>query len=97
LTAVSRKGEWIANCMPDRVARISSASVYLLQVGPPRPNQMQRQEDLENQGMVGLYRMGEKSAEETQADQTAYLEESEFAPAPGILRVFFDTAAGGAS
>jgi hypothetical protein len=94
---VSRKGEWIANCMPDRVARISSASVYLLRVGPPRPNQMQRLEDLENQGMVGLYRLGKKSNEETQAGQASYLQESEFAPAPGVLRIFFDTATGGAS
>ena len=92
---MSRKGEWIANCMPDRVARISSASVYLLRVGPPVPNQMQRLEDLEDQGMVGLYRMGKKSTEETQVGQASYLQESEFAPAPGVLRVFFDTAAGG--
>ena len=90
---MSHQGEWIANCMPDRVARISAASVFLLQVGPPKPNQMQRQEDLEQQGMVGLYRMGKKSEQEAQAGQTSYLSQSDFSPSPGILRIFFETAA----
>ena len=90
---MSHQGEWIANCMPDRVARISAASVFLLQVGPPKPNQMQKQEDLEGIGMVGLYRTGKKTQQEAQAGQESYLRESDFAPTPGVMRVFFDTAA----
>ncbi len=90
---MSHQGEWIANCMPDRVARISAASVFLLQVGPPKPNQMQRQEDLEGKGMVGLYRMGKKNEQEARAGQKSYLSESDFTPAPGVLRIFFDTTA----
>jgi len=85
---VSRKGEWIANCLPDRVERISAASVYLLQVGPPRPNQLQNLDDLVEQGMVGLYRVGKKNHDQVRHGQTRYLEESPFAPVPGVLKEF---------
>ena len=58
---LSRQGEWIANCKPDRVDRIQAASVFLLKVGPPQPNQLQTKQDLEERGLVGLYRIGEKT------------------------------------
>lgn len=94
---MATKGEWIANCLPDRVARISSASVYRLRVGPPVPNQMQCYEDLVEQGMVGLYRMGKKAQGKVQAEQQKYLDESEFKPSLGMLLDFLGpTPEGGA-
>lgn len=91
---MSHKGEWIANCLPDRVDRISAASIYLLQVGPPRPNQLQTLEDLLEQGMVGLYRVGKKHASEAAAGQEEYLRNSPFTPSPGILKDFLDSLGG---
>lgn len=85
---MSHKGDWIANCLPDRVERISSASVYLLKVGPPKPNQLQNMEDLLEQGMVGLYRIGKKADDDVQRGQAEYLESSPFAPSPGVLKGF---------
>ncbi len=92
---MSQKGEWIANCLPDRVERISAASVYLLRVGPPRPNQLQNMEDLVEQGMVGLYRVGKKPEEEVRQGQRQYLESSPFAPSPGVLKGFLGPIGGG--
>ncbi len=83
---MSQSGEWIANCRPDRVTRISAASVYLLQVGPPRPNQMQTMDGLLAEGIVGLYRVGKKESQNIQADQQEYLAQSEFLPSPDSLR-----------
>ena len=60
---MSHSGEWIANCLPERVERISAASVYRLKVGPPRPNQLQTMDDLEEKGLVGLYRLEAKNPE----------------------------------
>jgi len=85
---VSHKGDWIANCLHDRVERISAASVFLLRVGPPRPNQLQNMDDLVEQGMVGLYRVGKKTDEDTRRGQENYLESSPFAPSPGVLKGF---------
>lgn len=92
---VSHKGDWIANCLPDRVERISAASVYLLRVGPPRPNQLQNLEDLEEQGMVGLYRVGKKPDDDVRQGQRSYLDSSPFAPSPGVLKGFLGPLAGG--
>lgn len=83
---MAQRGEWIANCRPERVQRISSASVFLLQVGPPRPNQLQTREGLESDGYVGLYRIGKKDDPAARADQERYLSESEFLPSPESLR-----------
>lgn len=83
---MSNKGEWIANCRPERVSRISSASIYLLRVGPPRPNQMQTREGLEADGFVGLYKVGRKEDEAARLDQHDYLEQSDFLPTPETLR-----------
>jgi hypothetical protein len=83
---LSQRGEWIANCRPERVQRISSASIFLLRVGPPRPNQLQTQEGLESDGMVGLYRVGKKDQELARSDQEQYLNQSEFLPSPEALR-----------
>ncbi len=83
---MSRRGEWIANCMPSRVERIRSASVFKLQVGPPVPNQLQTQEDLEARGMVGLYRLDKKSEQETRQDQKRYLDQNRFMPSPRVIR-----------
>ncbi len=87
---MSTKGEWIANCLPDRVDRISAASVYLLRVGPPRPNQMQNLEDLHEKGVVGLYRFGKKSREDAARSQHEYLQNSDFTPTPSMLFSFLD-------
>jgi len=87
--ALSRQGEWIANCLPERVDRIRAASVFLLNVGPPQPNQMQTQEDLEERGLVGLYRVGEKSAQQIRAGQESYLKASDFMPTPAVLLSFW--------
>ncbi len=83
---MSQRGEWIANCKPERVQRICSASVFMLRVGPPRPNQLQTTEGLESEGIVGLYRMGKKDDQEARADQERYLAQSEFLPSPEALR-----------
>ncbi len=83
---MSAWGEWIANCKPDRVDRIRSASVFRLQVGPPRPNQFQTMEGLLSEGIVGLYREGKKGEIETRTDQARYLAESDFVPSPEALR-----------
>ena len=91
---MSRKGDWIANCLPDRVERISAASVYLLRVGPPKPNQLQNMDDLLEQGMVGLYRMGEKEEEEVREGQALYLKSSPFAPSPGTLKGYLGPMSG---
>jgi len=85
---VSNRGEWIANCLPDRVPRIAAASVYHLRVGPPRPNQLQTLEDLKAKGLVGLYRLGKKDPADVRAGQHQYLRSSPFAPSPGVLRDF---------
>lgn len=66
--------------------RISSASIFLLRVGPPRPNQLQTLEGLEADGMVGLYRVGKKDQDSARADQELYLNQSEFLPSPEALR-----------
>jgi hypothetical protein len=87
---VSHSGEWIANCLPERVERISAASVYRLKVGPPRPNQLQTMDDLEEKGLVGLYRLEAKNPEAIRSDQAQYLRASPFAPAPGALRSYMD-------
>lgn len=91
---VSHKGDWIANCLPDRVERISAASIYLLQVGPPRPNQLQNMEDLLEQGMVGLYRTGKKAEEEVREGQALYLKNSPFTPSPSSLKGFLGPMSG---
>ncbi len=83
---MSQKGEWIANCRPERVDRISSASVFILRVGPPRPNQMQTREALEEEGLVGLYRFGKKDQDQVRTGQESYLKETDFLPSPGTLR-----------
>lgn len=83
---MSQRGEWIANCRPERVQRIASASVFLLRVGPPRPNQLQTMEGLESEGLVGLYRVGKKDDQAARTDQERYLAQSEFLPSPEALR-----------
>ena len=83
---MSTRGEWIANCKPDRVDRIRSASVFRLQVGPPRPNQIQTMDGLLADGVVGLYRVDKKAEPEVRSDQARYLAESDFAPSPEALR-----------
>ena len=83
---MSARGEWIANCKPDRVDRIRSASVFRLQVGPPRPNQFQTMDGLLSDGIVGLYREGRKGEFEARNDQARYLAESDFVPSPEALR-----------
>jgi hypothetical protein len=91
---VSRKGDWIANCLPDRVERISAASVYLLRVGPPKPNQLQNMEDLVEQGMVGLYKTGKKDEADVREGQALYLSKSPFAPSPSSLKGFLGPMSG---
>lgn len=86
---LSRQGEWIANCQPDRVDRIQAASVFLLKVGPPQPNQLQNRRDLEERGLVGLYRTGEKPTRDIRQGQATYLRESDFLPTPAILMGFW--------
>ena len=83
---MSNTGVWIANCRPDRIARIAAASVFQLSVGPPRPNQLQTMEGLLAEGIVGLYRVGKKEAQEVAQDQRTYLSQSEFLPSPNSLR-----------
>ncbi len=85
---MATRGEWIANCLPDRVERIAAASVFLLRVGPPQPNQMQNLADLLARGVVGLYRQGKKPAEQAQSDQRTYLAQSDFLPSPAVLLDF---------
>jgi len=68
------------------VQRISAASVFLLRVGPPRPNQLQTLEGLEADGYVGLYRVGKKDESTARNDQETYLAQSEFLPTPEALR-----------
>jgi hypothetical protein len=68
------------------VERISSASVFLLRVGPPRPNQMQTQQALEADGLVGLYRVGKKDQLEVRSGQESYLRDTDFLPSPDTLR-----------
>jgi hypothetical protein len=80
--------------LPERVERIAAASIYLLEVGPPRPNQLQNLEDLLEQGMVGLYRVGKKPPEDASAGQEEYLRNSPFTPAPGILKDFLASMGG---
>ena len=92
---MSEQGEWIANCLPDRVDRIKSASVFMLSVGPPIPNQMQTQEDLLERGLVGLYRTGKKSEVAVRRDQESYLRQSDFTPSPGALRSIMEPLGGG--
>lgn len=92
---MSQQGEWIANCPPDRVERIAKASVYRLEVGPPVPNQQQTLEDLEEQGLVGLYRREKKSQQETSDGQRSYLEQSPFGPSPSALRGYLGPLASG--
>lgn len=94
---MSVKGDWIANCLPDRVARISQASVFLLKVGPPKPNQMQTLDDLEQRGLVGLYRVGKKKEAAIQKEQENYLSESDFSPSPEVLLSFLGPLADGGS
>lgn len=91
---VSHKGDWIANCLPDRVERISAASVYLLRVGPPKPNQLQNMDDLVEQGMVGLYRLKKKADDDVRKGQAHYLESSPFAPSPSALKGFLGPMSG---
>ena len=86
---LSRQGEWIANCKPDRVDRIQAASVFLLKVGPPQPNQLQTLKDLQERGLVGLYRIGEKAPHDIRQGQENYLRESDFLPTPAILMGFW--------
>lgn len=78
--------DWVANCKPDRVERIRAASVFTLQVGPPRPNQLQTMEGLLAEGVVGLYRVGKKESGHVRNDQARYLAESDFSPSPDALR-----------
>lgn len=92
---MSTKGDWIANCLPDRAEHIADASVYRLQVGPPRPNQMQKYEDLVEKGMVGLYRLEKKDSRAIKSGQKTYLQESDFKPAPGVLLSFLLPSQGG--
>lgn len=87
------KGEWIANCLPDRVERIAAASVYHLRVGEPRPNQLQTYDDLKERGLVGLYRIDKKSRREVESGQKNYLSGSDFTPTPALLAAFSDLAA----
>lgn len=94
-TNVSTKGEWIANCLPERVERIAKASVFFLSVGPPQPNQLQTTEDLEAQGLVGLYKGPRKSAGQTATDQRDYLDQSDFTPTPSALSGFLGPLGGG--
>lgn len=83
---MSNRGEWIANCLPNRVDRIQSASIFRLEVGPPVPNQLQTLEDLKDRGMVGLYRLEKKTEQDRCADQERYLHQSEFMPTPRVIR-----------
>lgn len=83
---MSNRGQWIANCVPTRVDRIRSASIFRLEVGPPVPNQLQNLEDLESRGMVGLYRNEKKSEEEAREDQERYLSQNRFMPTPQVIR-----------
>ena len=75
-------GQWIANCKTERVKRIARASVYVLEVGPPRPNQTQTLQNLKAEGLVGLYRVGKKDEKTSQIDQNHYLRSSDFLPSP---------------
>ncbi|MFZ5585795.1 MAG: hypothetical protein ACOZHQ_07695 [Thermodesulfobacteriota bacterium] len=83
---MASKNDWVANCKPDRVERIRAASVFLLQVGPPCPNQLQTMEGLLSEGVVGLYRVGRKDQGAVRGDQAKYLAQSDFAPSPEALR-----------
>ena len=87
---MSTNGQWIANCLPDRVGRIANASVFTLEVGPPQANQLQTLEDLESQGLVGLYKVGKKTREQVEMDQRSYLRASDFLPTPTVLKGFLE-------
>ncbi|ADK86469.1 hypothetical protein Deba_3116 [Desulfarculus baarsii DSM 2075] len=91
---MSQLGHWVANCQPERVTRIVTASVYELVVGPPKPNQIQTMDDLLEQGLVGLYRTGRKDATRAREDQRRYLAESDFDPTPALLKGFFGPMGG---
>ena len=47
---------------------------------------MQTLENLEADGLVGLYRVGRKEDGEVRADQERYLSQSDFQPSPSVLR-----------
>jgi hypothetical protein len=79
-------GEWIANCKMERVERIAYASIYVLEVGPPRPNQLQTLDNLQAEGIVGLYRLSKKNDAATRYGQERYLKNSDFMPSPESLR-----------
>jgi hypothetical protein len=79
-------GEWIANCKRERVERIADASIYVLKVGPPRPNQLQTLDNLEAEDIVGLYRLTKKNDDAARCDQERYLRNSDFMPSPESLR-----------
>ncbi|MCB2188353.1 MAG: hypothetical protein KQJ78_18185 [Deltaproteobacteria bacterium] len=76
--------------MPERVDRITNASVYVLEVGPPQANQLQTLEDLELKGLVGLYRVGEKNRDQIKKDQASYLAQSDFLPTPSVMKGFME-------
>lgn len=78
--------EWIANCKLERVERISAASIYVLEVGPPRPNQLQTLENLQAEGLVGLYRTSKKDDATSRKDQNQYLSSLDFTPSPEGLK-----------
>jgi hypothetical protein len=79
-------GQWIANCKKEKTERIASASIYVLRVGPPVPNQLQTLEKLKAEGFVGLYRLEKKETETALREQNSYLHASEFAPSPESLK-----------
>ena len=82
---MSKRGAWVANCLPSRVERIQSASIFHLEIGPPKPNQLQTFDDLVEQGLVGLYKGAKKKAEAAASDQARYLSTSDFSPSPSLL------------
>lgn len=80
------KAQWIANCRSDRAQRIAQASIYVLRVGPPVPNQMQTLENMLADNMVGLYRIAKKDAAVSQSEQNQYLDSCDFSPSPESLK-----------
>ena len=83
---MNNTGQWIANCKVERVKRIARASIYVLTVGPPQPNQTQTLQSLMADGLVGLYRVGKKDEKTSQRDQNQYLKSSDFLPSPESLK-----------
>ncbi|MDR1398253.1 MAG: hypothetical protein LBJ14_11070 [Desulfarculales bacterium] len=79
-------GQWIANCKKERAERIASASIYILEVGPPVPNQLQTLEKLQADNFIGLYRLEKKETETILREQNNYLHASEFTPSPESLK-----------